>query len=81
MKKQRLIIESIRYITGNQKSVKIQGKTIEVKAFQKVLNASRNLYENLQQKNAKLAEIEKLVEVKNQAAKAFKKITGKTWPL
>ena len=81
MKKQRLIIESIRYITGNQKSVKIQGKANEVKAFQKVLNASRNLYENLQQKNAKLAEIEKLVEVKNQAAKVFKKITGKTWPL
>ena len=81
MKKQRLIVESIRYITGNQKSVKIQGKINEVKAFQKVLNASRKLYENLQRKNVKLQEIEKLVEAKNRAAKSFKKITGKSWPL
>ena len=81
MKKQRLIVESIRYITGNQKSVKIQGKINEVKAFQKVLNASRKLYENLQLKSAKLQEIEKLVEVKNKAAEQFKSITGATWPL
>jgi len=52
-----------------------------VKAFQKVLNASRKLYENLQRKNVKLQEIEKLVEAKNRAAKSFKKITGKSWPL
>jgi len=46
-----------------------------------VQNASRKLYENLQRKNVKLQEIEKLVEAKNRAAKSFKKITGKSWPL
>ena len=81
MKRQRLLIESIRYITGNQKSVKLKGKPAELKAFQKVLNASRELYENLQQKDVRLRKIEKLVENKNAAAKAFKKITGKSWPL
>ena len=81
MKKQELIIESIRYITGNQKSVKIKGKPLEVKAFQKVLNASRKLYENLQRENVNLKEIENLVAQKNKAAKEFRKITGRCWPL
>ena len=81
MKKQRLIIESIRYITGTQKSVKIQGKKAELAAFQKVLNASKKLYENLQRKNVRLHEIEKLVEAKNKAAKNFREVTGESWPL
>ena len=81
MKKQRLIVESIRYITGNQKSVKIKGKPAEMKIFQEVLNASRNLYENLQKENVRLREIEKLVERKNKAAKKFFEVTGETWPL
>ena len=81
MKKQRLIIESIRYITGSQKSVKIQGKPKELKAFRNVLNASKKLYENLQLENVRLSEIEKLVAQKNKAAKAFREITGTSWPL
>ena len=81
MKKQRLIIESIRYITGSQKSVKIQGKPAELKAFKSVLNASRKLYENLQRKDVSLQEVERLVAVKNKAAKQFQQITGKSWPL
>ena len=80
MKEQRVIIESIRYITGNQKSVKIKGKIEEVKAFQEVLNASKKLYENLQKDNVRLSVIEKLVARKNQAAKRFYKITGTSWP-
>ena len=80
MKKQRLIIESIRYITGNQKSVKIQGKTKEVILFKKALNASRKLYENLQRENVSLQEIERLVAEKNKAAKAFVQETGQAWP-
>ena len=81
MKKERLIIESIRYITGNQKTVKVQGKSIELDAYKSVLNASRNLYEGLQSKNIKLQEIEKLVEIKKQASLRFKKVTGQSWPL
>lgn len=81
MKRQRLIIESIRYITGSQKSVKLKGKPSELKAFRKVLNASKKLYENLQRKDVELKEVEALVAIKNRAAKEFKKITGKSWPL
>ena len=81
MKKKRLIIESIRYITGNQKSVKIKGKMTEMKAFRNVLNASKKLYENLQRNNVNLEEIENLVVAKNKAAKQFLEITGQTWPL
>ena len=81
MKKQRLIIESIRYITGNQKSVKIKGKLTEMNAFRNVLNASRKLYESLQRKDVSLAEIERLVAKKNKAAQRFRKQTGHSWPL
>lgn len=81
MKKQKLLIESIRYITGHQRSVKIKGNIKELKAFKIVLNASKTLYESLQNPNVKLKEIEKLVTIKNQAAQKFKKVTGKSWPL
>ena len=81
MKKQRLIIESIRYITGQQKSLKLQGKKKELLAYQNVVNASKELYENLQRKNVRLSEIEKLVAKKNEAAKRFKDLTGVSWPL
>jgi hypothetical protein len=81
MKKQRLLIESIRYITGHQQSVKIKGDKKELNIFKTVLNASKALYESLQRPDVKLKEIEKLVATKNKAAQKFKKITGKTWPL
>lgn len=81
MKRERLIIESIRYITGNQSSVKIQGKNSELAAYKNVLNASRKLYESLQDRNVELKEIEKLVENKKKAAIEFKKATGQAWPL
>lgn len=81
MKKERLIIESIRYITGNQKTVKVQGKSLELSAYKNVLNASRNLYECLQRKDVNLQEIERLVEIKKQASLDFKKATGQSWPL
>ena len=81
MKKERLIIESIKYITGNQKSVKLKGKPEELVAFRNVLNASRELYENLQRNDVRLQEIENLVRKKNLAAKEFKILTGRSWPL
>ena len=80
MKKQRLIIESIRYITGNQQKIRIQGKNKEMILFKKALNASKKLYESLQKENVRLKEIEKLVAEKNRAAKEFMKETGHAWP-
>jgi hypothetical protein len=81
MKKQRIIIESIRYITGVQKSVRVRGKISEMVAFQNVLKASKKLYETLQRKDARLEEIEKLVVQKNKAAIRFRRATGNSWPL
>ena len=81
MKKQKLIIESIQYITGLRESIKLQGKHKELKAFRKVLNASRNLYESLQKKNVTLQEIERLVDIKKRASIRFQQITGQSWPL
>ena len=81
MKKQRLLIESVRYITGLQPSVKLKGNKRELRAFRSVLNASRNLYESLNRKDVNLKQIEKLVEIKKKATLRFEKITGQVWPL
>ena len=80
MKKQRLIIESIRYITGNQKAVKIQGTQKQVEIYRRALNASKKLYESLQLKSVSLKEVESLVESKNKWANAWKSETGESWP-
>ena len=81
MKKQRIIIESIGYITGNQKSVRIKGLPTEMVAYKAVLKASKHLYESLQRKDARLSEIEALVAKKNRAAERFRRVTGHSWPL
>jgi len=81
MKKQRLIIESIKYITGHQSSIKIKGDIKELEVFRNVLNKSKRLYEALQDKNTRLETIEKLVESKNKAAVKFRRVTGQSWPL
>ena len=80
MKKQRLIIESIRYITGNQDSVKIQGNKRHIVIFNKALNASKKLYESLHRSDVSLNQIEKLVLEKNRWAKKWVKETGESWP-
>lgn len=81
MKKQRLLIEAVRYITGTQSSMKLKGDSEELRAFRKVLNASRKLYESLHDKNVSLKKIEQLVENKKRATRAFENLTGETWPL
>ena len=81
MKKQRLLIEAVRYITGAQSSMKLKGDSEELRAFRKVLNASRKLYESLHDKNVSLKKIEQLVENKKRATRAFENLTGETWPL
>lgn len=79
-KKNRLLIESVKYITGNQKKLKIKGPTPYVKAYNKAIRASRNLYEALHADDVSIHKIEKLVENKNRAARLFKKVTGSVWP-
>lgn len=74
------MIESIKYITGNRKSLKIQGPTKIITAFQSALKASRNLYKSLQNEGTDLLTIESLVRKKSSAAKEYFKISGSKWP-
>ena len=60
--------------------MKIQGKPKTVKLYKNALNASRKLYESLQQENVSLQEIERLVAKKNKWAKLWKSETGEAWP-
>lgn len=69
------------YITGNQSSVKVKGPKKVINIYKKCLTESRKLYKLLNEvENVKLSEIEKQVQIKNQAAQEFKKITGDFWP-
>ena len=79
-KKNRLLIESVKYITGNQKKIKIKGPTKFVQAYSSAIRASKSLYEALQLDDTSIRKIEKLVENKKNAAKLFKKVTGSVWP-
>jgi len=79
-KKNRLMMETVRYITGNQKSLKVNGPTTFVSAYKEAVKASRKLYETLYREDVSLKEVEKLVEAKNKAAKNFHKVTGSVWP-
>lgn len=79
-KKNRLLIESVRYITGNQSKIKVHGPTRFVEAYGEVIRASKKLYEALHSDNVQMKTVEKLVERKNQAAAKFKSVTGSVWP-
>jgi len=79
-KKNRLLIESVRYITGNQKNLKVKGPTPFVNAYKEAIKASRNLYEALHNDKSSLKDIETLVEIRNKAGIKFQKITGTRWP-
>jgi len=79
-KRNRLLIESVRYITGNQKKLKVKGPSRFIQAYDKAIKASRALYEELHKNDPSMKTIDTLVENKNKAAQAFKKITGSVWP-
>ena len=76
-----LMTESVLYITGRKNNLKVNGPLGQVNAYKDVLNASKRLYEALNDERSRLSEIEKLVTKKNLAAAKYKKITGETWPL
>lgn len=79
-KKNRLMMETVRYITGNQPKLRVNGPTKFVDAYKNVVLASKKLYLRLHENDASLSEIEKLVENKNIAAKHFYDVTGSIWP-
>tara|TARA_B100001250_G_C19716324_1_gene751644 strand:- start:365 stop:610 length:246 start_codon:yes stop_codon:yes gene_type:complete len=80
MKKQKLMVESIKYIVGKKDRLKLYGPTKSVKAYKCALQASKKLYEALHNDKCTLSEIEQKVKVKNTAAESYRKITGLDWP-
>ena len=79
--KNKIMIESVQYITGNQNVVKVQGPKKIMEVYKQCLNESRKLYKLLNEtKNVTLKEIEEQVKRKNLVAAKFKNLTGETWP-
>ena len=77
----KILVESVNYITGNQKAVKVKGPKRVIKAFKNCLTESRKLYILLNEtKNVSLTQIEQQVQAKRKAAQEFKNLTGDVWP-
>jgi len=72
---------SAAYITGKQASTKITGDPEKLKATRDALDSSKALYEELKSPDASLADVMRLVEEKNHAAKRFYRCTGFDWIL
>ena len=69
-----------RYILGESTGVKIKGTPERRDAIQRVLTASKALYEALSSSRP-LNEVNALIERKRAAAQDFKKVVGITWQL
>ncbi len=71
-----LMAESVLYVTGRKKNLKITGPLKQVRAFEGVLNASRKLYEALEDNSTSLSQIEFLVEKKKIAISRRRGVYG-----
>ena len=69
------------FITGRRKNLNVNGPKNKVKAYLNILVASKDLYEALNDKRSTLTEIKKIIKTKSKLASAYKKLTGKVWPL
>ena len=77
----KLLVESIKYITGKTESVSITSSPAKVRAYREVLSATKSLYEALGQREANLKIVSKLISKKKEAAKNYQKVVGETWPM
>ena len=76
--RKKIIASSAAYILGLNPQVKIQGNSNQVKRFQEVLVASRDLYSVLQE--GSLEEVEDKLSIKKKYAKRFYEEFGWQWP-
>jgi len=77
----KLLVESIKYITGKTESVSITSSPAKARAYREVLSASKSLYEALGQREANLKIVSNLILKKKEAAKNYQKVVGKAWPI
>jgi len=69
------------YILGEKTHVQLKGNHTRIEATQKVLSASKTLYEELNKDDATIAAVSILIDEKKKAADKFHQITGIPWLL
>ena len=76
--RKKIIASSAAYILGMQPQVKIEGTPKQIKRFEEVLNASKDLYCILQEGNNQ--EVKQRLNQKRAHAKKFYDEFGWQWP-
>ena len=79
--KKRFNAAAASYILGESPSVEVVGSPEKISVVREVLQASRNLYEELQCPDTRLTRIISLLEKKRVAAREFHERVGATWIL
>jgi len=69
------------YILGEKSNIKIQGSPERITATKKVVNASKALFEELNNPGATLKSVTRLLENKRVASVGFQQVTGIRWLL
>ena len=79
--KKRFNAAAAAYILGESPSVEVVGAPEKISVVREVLQASRNLYEELQLPDTHLTRVITLLEKKRAAAREFYERVGTTWIL
>ncbi len=69
------------YILGKKSNVKLSGSKEKINATHNVLNASKELYKELNNPEASLKSVSQLLENKRLTSIEFKQVTGVSWLL
>ena len=69
------------YILGKSTGIKLQGSQKRIKATQGILEASKDLYQELNSPNTNLQKVSSLLEAKRKASSLFTQVTGINWIL
>jgi len=69
------------YILGEKSNIKIQGSPDRITATKRVIGASKALFEELNNPDASLKSVTRLLENKRKASVGFQQVTGIRWLL
>lgn len=76
--KKILVASSAAYILGMKPKIEIKGTSEEIKVFKEVLEASKDLYNDLQESSND--QVKKTLNNKNKKAEKFNQVFGWIWP-
>lgn len=69
------------YILGKSTGIKLQGSQERIKATRNILEASKDLYQELNSPDTSLQKVSGLLEAKRNASTLFTQVTGINWIL